>query len=587
LWEVIKQNIVNRFIALPKLFTSAFSGLSKGAMGAALAVKGIFDKEARKESKKYFEEAAQESRNFANNLGQVLTGIEDPLDKLAEGSAKMRAELEEKVRLAGELEEAMNDVLVRERELGVERARQKRDLQEVRDAARDLNTPPQERLELIKQIRESEAQYFDDVVANEQERLRIMQAQAELSETDEATKQAIADQEAKILDLERERFERSMSLTRDQTAVQRQIFDQQIRNERRLLDAEVGRREFAIREQQKALTEQGKLVEIAVMRQTAFRETKEQETLDRIRAAHTELRRQNIQDEEQFALAEERIRREMAEQEMDLNESVMDARRQRREAERSFEFEQERLQAERLLNAELHQLEMRNDQVGQIRAQQISLEEQQEREKEQRLYDLREGFIQQGIEREKAADMARLRLEEEYMQERMNLEMQLSKAVRQANQQLVDAIVSLNSAGMKAMFGDNKAAAAAATITETLAGATRAFMANPGPVGAINAAAAMAVGAANLRQILRTQVGDTSVGTTGRASGAQARESFGLVDVGGIGQQFASVLAAQASPADMDRDLPPIVIEGEFDPAFLAIKVSQGRNEISSQATGF
>jgi hypothetical protein len=34
LWEVIKQNIVNRFIALPKLFTSAFSVLRSGAKGA-------------------------------------------------------------------------------------------------------------------------------------------------------------------------------------------------------------------------------------------------------------------------------------------------------------------------------------------------------------------------------------------------------------------------------------------------------------------------------------------------------------------------------------------------------------------------
>jgi hypothetical protein len=54
LWEVIKQNLVNRVTALPMIFNSVTGAISKNLQGIALAVKGIWSEEAREASKKLF-----------------------------------------------------------------------------------------------------------------------------------------------------------------------------------------------------------------------------------------------------------------------------------------------------------------------------------------------------------------------------------------------------------------------------------------------------------------------------------------------------------------------------------------------------
>ena len=49
LGNLIKQNIINRIVAIPQIAISAFNVLSKGALAAGLAVKGIFSEEAREQ----------------------------------------------------------------------------------------------------------------------------------------------------------------------------------------------------------------------------------------------------------------------------------------------------------------------------------------------------------------------------------------------------------------------------------------------------------------------------------------------------------------------------------------------------------
>jgi len=82
LWEIIKQNMVNRFQGMIGMVQAGWKVISSGAKGAALAVKGIFNKDAREESKKYFDEAGKASVEFAKMAAQAATGVENIYEKI-------------------------------------------------------------------------------------------------------------------------------------------------------------------------------------------------------------------------------------------------------------------------------------------------------------------------------------------------------------------------------------------------------------------------------------------------------------------------------------------------------------------------
>ena len=588
LWEAIKQNVINRFDAIIPMVTSLGEVMMNTFTAAALAVKGIWDKEAREEAKEYWEEAKESARDYANAAIQLTTGIEDGFDRIVKGASDFGKKLKHAQNEGEALQERMNDVLVTERELSVLRAKQNRDLQETRDLVRDFNVHPRERLKLLDDIEEAEDALFKKEIANEMERLAVIQERMALSKDDEKDLQAEADQRIKIANLERAFHERSMSRMRDRTTLVRQMNDMELRNVRRVLDARIRADERSLEERRTILDREGGMVEAALLQQQMFEKRFDDELQLRKQAYRQELINQNIDDVHQLKLAEQRAEDEMASERLRIDNEVFDARKQRAQAQRDFEFQLERMHRDRMLAQELFVLEQRNDVIGQIRAEQHDMEVRQARERDERLAQLEQEFNDRGIRGKQAALNAQQQLDEEYAAEREEIERRLTAAIRQNQMDLMDAIVNLNSAGLKAIFGDNKAAAAADTITETIAGATRAFMANPppSPLGAINAAATVAVGAANLRRILQTKIGDKSVSESGSSS-TPPQQSFGLVDVGTIQTNFGEQMAFSASPSSHEQQLPPIIIEGDLDPAYLALKVTQGRNQISSDATGY
>ena len=123
-------------------------------------------------------------KGAVNTLKNSFTGLGDEIVK--------------DTKAAIELERAMNRVKVQERELGVERAKTLKTIAEARLAAEDETKSAEERIAKIKEAAALEADLTARELANEEERLRIMKEQASLNESDEATLQAIADQEAKV-----------------------------------------------------------------------------------------------------------------------------------------------------------------------------------------------------------------------------------------------------------------------------------------------------------------------------------------------------------------------------------------------------
>ncbi len=89
LWEIIKQNLINRFKGMVGMVQAGWKVLSSGAKAVGLAVKGIFSKEAREESKKYFREAGEAALEFGEMYLQAVTGVEDVVGKIAGGAKKI------------------------------------------------------------------------------------------------------------------------------------------------------------------------------------------------------------------------------------------------------------------------------------------------------------------------------------------------------------------------------------------------------------------------------------------------------------------------------------------------------------------
>jgi len=191
----------------------AFIATPLGAVIAALAVAGAALVSFFKSS----EEGQQRLRVISaalsaiwDNMTDVLANLGGALMQLFSGdlmgameTAKgafesIGAEIVNDTKAAISLQKAMNDLLVSERELGVERAKVLKQVAEARLAAEDETKSAKERVEALKQAAALEADITAKELANAQERFRILREEGELNKSDEETKKKIADAEAAV-----------------------------------------------------------------------------------------------------------------------------------------------------------------------------------------------------------------------------------------------------------------------------------------------------------------------------------------------------------------------------------------------------
>jgi hypothetical protein len=148
-------------------------------------------------------------KGAVNTLKNSFTGLGDEIVK--------------DTKAAIELERAMNQVKLQERELGVERAKTLKTIAEARLAAEDETKSAEERIAKIKEAAALEADLTARELANEEERLRIMKEQASLNESDEATLQRIADQEAKVAQVQLSSLNLNRRLKTELNSLEREI----------------------------------------------------------------------------------------------------------------------------------------------------------------------------------------------------------------------------------------------------------------------------------------------------------------------------------------------------------------------------
>jgi len=145
------------------------------------------------------------------------------VDTLKNSFTGLGDEIKKDVEAAIALERAMNKVKVQERELAVERAKTLKVVAEARLAAEDETKSAEERVAKLKEAAALEGDLATRELANEEEKLRIMQEQAKLNESDEATLQAVADQEAKVAQVQLSSLNLNRRLKTELNSLEREI----------------------------------------------------------------------------------------------------------------------------------------------------------------------------------------------------------------------------------------------------------------------------------------------------------------------------------------------------------------------------
>ncbi len=135
LWEMIKTNLVNRFIGMVQMFKSGWSAISNGAKAVGLAVGGIFNEEKRAQAKKYFAQMQKDIVDTGKAAGMMATGV-DIADKLEKAKDKLE-EIKETGRASAKVEQARHDLYMKNTDFLITQAKLVNEIATLTDISSD------------------------------------------------------------------------------------------------------------------------------------------------------------------------------------------------------------------------------------------------------------------------------------------------------------------------------------------------------------------------------------------------------------------------------------------------------------------
>jgi len=552
LWEAIKLNLMNRMIGIKNSF---------------IALGRVIDRALRFDT----DGATEAAKEFGHAFAQAITGVEDVIEKTKDAIGGLKDEIDEKREIMGALQDQMNEVLRTERALNVERAKTNMRLQEARDMVRDNTRSFEERKKALALVRAEEEEMFHNEMNNEVRRLRILQERAAQFTNDARANQELADQEEKIARMRMEHHQRSMSLRRDENAIDRQEGERLLRAARTNMDLRDRLRDLEFAKITEDYERRGLLVEQAQMKLTEFEENRLERERLLIEEFTQEFINQRFPPEEAAQMASSKAKLQIDEEYFELRRELSNKELRREEALLKQDNLLRKLSRENDLNETIAQLEREHDMVGaqRLRMEQIGID------RSQRILDRERDLRAQGIDETIAMERAKQQIELEIARETHEAKVRLMELERQNQEQLMSATVALTKSSLSVMFGDNKAAAVATAIIDTFAAATRALNS---PFPFLNTAAVIAAGLANVRKILSTNIG--SKGTSANApQKPNPTEQFRLID---SESNESRLLAGLASPFGSQGEGTTIQLN-VIDSEDLAEKVREGNNSLSSR----
>lgn len=414
-------------------------------------------------------------------------GTKEGLRELKEAFSGIGTELVEDVKLITQLQRRTEALRDSERDLSVETAQRRAEIEKLKLIAEDVTNTEQERLEAAQQAFDIEQELLNKRVENAEEAVRIAKQRAAASEKSEEDLDNIRDKEVELANIQAESATKSIELNNKINAIKKE----QIAKNKELAKQAQAERDI-IRDINREIN-QSQLEELAKLRQAEIDANE-----DRIKDI-----KENIKDNKRRTEALEanhkRFTNNMTQIDVDYFDSLMG------EYTDFFDFE-EQLDNEALLRATNNAEARRKEEFEQLK---------------QGLQDELDEMVLYADDRERLQGKLDAKLHA--MQEDFNTR---NKQLQQANvANTVGALGNLASA-MSSLAGDNKELAIAAAIMDTYAGANKAY-AQGGIAGIASAAAIVVAGLANVNKIMQTDVpGRTSAGSASVDASTPAPEFF-------------------------------------------------------------
>jgi hypothetical protein len=323
------------------------------------------------------------------------------------------------VQRATVLAKRLNDILVIERELGVERSEMNKNLAEAREIARDQTISIEERINALDRVKAAEDDLFKSELQNEQHRLRVFEERRDMFSSDEEQLQAVADQQAKINDMQTAASQRAMSALRDRNTLERQLAQQRERFARIAFEADQLRSRLSLDENITNLRRQGEVERAFAMERAQIGA----DAQDRIRRVADSLKASmpSITDAEAVAGARIQVEAEIAEEAMKFENMVAEHRRTMQSAMRANEIDIARRQGELLLSERTAQLERQGRfvEAAEMRLSHVQMDMSDE------IARRRDDLVRSGYDKEQALTLATTQVQMEMAEKRFNAEQEL------------------------------------------------------------------------------------------------------------------------------------------------------------------
>ena len=214
LWEIIKQNFINRFKGLVDMVTSGWTVISQGAKGVGLAIAGIFSDEKRQQSREAFAEMRQGMADFGHATLQAITGVEDVIDKVKNGIQGLGKELTGRAREMQAL--ARREFALRQQRAAdmTTLARLEADIADARRQANDQEEDLTAQIEAQERAMKMVEQRYEIQAAQAREALAIQRERMALGHDSIEDIEKEAQLAAELIGLEKQRDDLSRTMLR-------------------------------------------------------------------------------------------------------------------------------------------------------------------------------------------------------------------------------------------------------------------------------------------------------------------------------------------------------------------------------------
>jgi len=155
LWAFLKKNLINRFEGMKEFFIATFRVLELGFQALGQAIKGMFDKDARKESKALFAEMQQEIIKTGKAAVKMATGFE--VEDIINKGKKVLEEVAAKANIIKNIEKARFALMFKNMQVALMESKERRTMAKLLLKTRDYtNASNQERIDALGQLEKKE-----------------------------------------------------------------------------------------------------------------------------------------------------------------------------------------------------------------------------------------------------------------------------------------------------------------------------------------------------------------------------------------------------------------------------------------------